>query len=404
MTTNDGGPATVYKPWKTWSEYKGPPGYLFDFLEGSDSDDDVKSVSEGKTSNLNGDKLIYVTGGSTPKTSVPVAEETHDVKDGTPMDILMDDGQGDGRSKSFGDGHNVCDTQTLPLDQFLVKNKDKTVIEDTGQSLDENEIAVRLVDGSGNTFTRPLVPNDPRLKGPVKGLGYSLFRHGKEEKDFVKSVDDNDLNSGPSQAVSFLPRLLQPPENLKESPHRESHMGGFKFGEAAEEGHNESKGTEKEPSQQEPHGGKSNNGEQNRQLEHKGKSHEKAANEEESNKGSSVEVMPKEPTGLSAEYCYLVRPARESARQFTAPYSAAAFWELAHQLYPIAFSDVLVVLIKLNVNEARLPSNFLELREKDSGPAVDRLEDLLGSLHHQEEILIIRRFVRHCLPVMLIVY
>lgn len=376
---------------------------LCDFLNEGDMDDSVKRFSGGKTSNFNDDQPVYITGGSTPKSSIPRTEGTHEVEDGIPMDTVIDDGQNGGHSKSFGDKCNVCDTQTLPLDQFLVKNKDKPMIEDTGQSLEENEVAIRLVDGSGETFTRPLIPNDPRLKGPVKGLGYSPFRHGKDEKDFVELSNDEDSNSGPSQAVSFLQRSSQPPTKYKKSPFRKSRYWGFKSGEAAEEGHGQSKGTEKEPSQKELHGGKISTSNEWRQGSYNGESYKEAANEGESSKGSSVAVSPTEPVALQGAYCYLVRPAREAAVLFRAPYTAAAFWELAHELYPIAFSDVLVVLMKLNVNEARPESRFLKLREKESGRDVDQLEDVLRSLQHKEEVLVIRRFVRYCLPVILIV-
>ena len=356
---------------------------------------------------INDDKPIYVTGGSTPKGSVPHVEGTYEVEDGIPMDIVMDDGQDSGHSKSIEHDVNICDTGTLPLDQFLLKNKDKPVIEDTGQSLQENEIAVRLVDGSGNTFMKPLVPNDPRLKKPVKGLGYSPFRHGKEENKFlesIKSLKEKDLDPGPSQAISFLQRISQPPKSLKESPFRRSRYWGSKVGEAAEESQSQSDGTENEPSQKELPRGKSSTDNHSWQSNHKGKFLKTSANEGESSKSSSVAILPKEPMGLPDAYCYLVRPARETAKLFRAPYTAAAFWKLAHELYPIAFSDVLVVLMKLNVNEARPESRFLELREKESGQAVDQLEDALGSLQHKEEVLIIRRFVRYRLPVISIFY
>ncbi|KAL9116896.1 MAG: hypothetical protein Q9187_006573, partial [Circinaria calcarea] len=369
MTINNGGVGTGYKPWDPIVDYKAPAGIFSDFIDDTYfGDEKVKPFGGSKEIVLSDD------------------EGNLDLVDGMPMDYVMDDEQDGGLARLFTYEDYVCDTETLPLDQFLIRNKDKPVVEDIGQKLQGNEIGIRLVDGSGNTFKKPLVPSDPRLKGSVSGLGYSPFRHGKGKKIFQGVLKDNNPESVPSQAVSSVPKIIQPENEVEDLSFHDSSYWESNMDEAAKDDRGQSKGTDKKPFQKELSDGK------NSQAKHKGKSHRKPASEGESSKGSAVDVLPKEPLGIPGTHCYLVRPAREAAVLFQAPYTAATFWELAHQLYPLAFSDVLLVLVKLKANETRPESDVFELRETRSRRADAKLETRLRSIQHEEEIIVVRRF------------
>ena len=376
-------------------DFEEPAGMLSEFVDETYFNDEVKLFSGSEAFVLSDDKPTYIPGDSNPRSFVPHVERDVDLEDRIPMDYVMDDEQDGGHSKSFTYEDNVCDIGTLPLDQFLIKNKDRPVVEDVGQKLQENEIGIRLVDGSGNTFKKPLVPNDPRLKEPVSGLGYSPFRHGKNKKTFYGVLGENNPESGPSQAVSYLPRSIQPENGIYDSPFHDNGYLPYNTDEVVEYGHGQSKGTDEKPFEEKLSDVKTNHGKQNSQAKGKGKSREKAANEGESSKDSAVAVLPEEPVGIPGTYCYLVRPAREAAVLFTAPYTAATFWELAHQLYPLAFSDVLLVLVKLKANGTRPESDVFELRETRSTRADAKLETRLRSIQHGDEVIVVRRFVRY---------